>query len=114
MPDQVMYLSWVKKAEFNPASLTSTFQVINGTGFSDSVKIFKMYNPSQTISIELSLDGVNPGDFIPPGGTFVADLQTNHETTASYGTGTKIFRKGQLIWARTAANPTFLQIIGYN
>ena len=113
MSDQDQYAGAVTKAEFNPASLTGSFQVLNGTGFSDAVRMWKLYNPSTTVSIELSFDGVNAHDFIPPLGTFIGDFQANHDETASFGTGVKKFKKGQLIWGRTASNPTFLQIIGF-
>lgn len=110
---ELMSVQCVTKAEFNPASLTGSFQPLNGTGFSDTAKIMKLYNPSTTVSIELSLDGVTPHDFMPPLGTMIIDFQTNHDDSASFGTGTLNIRRGQIIWGRTAPNPTYLQIIGY-
>lgn len=112
----------VLKAEFNPASLTSSYQPLNGAGtqsdagqigFSDTAKILKIWNPSTTISIDISLDGVNAHDFIPPLGTLIVDFQSNHYDGPIYGTGTLNVAQGQIIWGKTAAQPTFLQIVGY-
>ncbi len=113
MSDELSCVQCVLKSVFNPASLTGTYQAMNGTGFSDTVKIWKMYNPSATISIDISLDGVNNHDFLPPNGTLIVDFQTNHYDGGSFGTGTLNLRQGQIIWGKTAESPTFVQIIGY-
>lgn len=113
MADDVMYVQCVTKAEFNTATLTGSYQPLNGSGFSDSIKILKIFNPSTTVSIDVSLDGVNPHDFIPPLSTLIVDFQTNHADSFNYGTGTLNVRIGQIIWGKTASNPTFLQLIGY-
>ena len=103
----------VTKAEFDPSTLTGSFQAMNGSGFSDDVKIMKIYNPSTTASIEVSLDSVTPHDFIPPLATLIVDFQAGHADNSAYGAGTLCVRKGQILFGRTAPNPTFLQIIGY-
>jgi len=112
----------VLKAQFNPASLTSSYQPLNGAGtqsdvsivgFSDTVKIMQIYNPSTTISIDISLDGVVDHAFIPPGGTLIVDFQTNHYDGPITGAGTLNVAQGQILYGKTAAHPTFLQIIGY-
>lgn len=113
MSDDFMGVQCVTKAVFNPASLTGTYQPMNGSGFDDSVKIMKLYNGSTTISIDISLDGVTNHDFMPPLGTLIVDFQGNHADSASYGAGTLNARKGQILWGKTAESPTFLQIIGY-
>ena len=122
MSDELSCVQCVLKAQFNPASLTGSYQPLNGAGsqsdagsigFSDSCKILKIYNPSTTVSIDVSLDGVSDHDFIPPLATLIVDFQTNHYDGGTYGTGTLNVRKGQIIYGKTAANPTFLQIIGY-
>ena len=113
MADELMSVQCVTKAVFNPASLTGTYQVMNGTGFSEPVKIWKLYNGSTTVSIDISLDGVTNHDFIPPLGTLIVDFQTNHSDGSSSATGTLNLRKGQLVWGKTAESPTFLQIVGY-
>lgn len=108
------YVSAIPKEEFDPASLNGTFQVMNGvTGLEDSIKIWKLWNGSTSIAIEISFDGVNPHDYIPPQGTLIVDFEANHASQTTFGNGTWYMRKGQLIWGRTAANPTFLQMIGY-
>lgn len=108
-----MSVQCVPKASFDPATLTGSYQSMNGTGFDDPVKIWKLYNGSTTVSIDISLDGVEDHDFIPPLGTLIVDFQGNHADSASFGTGTLRVRKGQIIWGKIAANPTYLQIIGY-
>jgi len=122
MTDETSRVQCVLKAQFNPASLTGTYQAINGAGtqsnasivgFSDTAKILKIYNPSTTVSIDISLDGVNDHDFIPPLGTLIVDFQTNHYDGPIYGTGTLNVAQGQILYGKTAAQPTFLQIVGY-
>ena len=113
MSDELSSVQCVTKATFNPASLTGSYQAMNGTGFSDTVKILKLYNGSTTVSIDISLDGVNDHDFIPPLGTLIVDFQTNHYDGAIYGSGTLNVRKGQILYGKTAASPRFLQIVGY-
>lgn len=103
----------VTKASFNPATLTGTYQAINGSGFSDDVKIMKLYNASATISIDISLDGVTDHDFMPPLGTLIVDFQAGHADNSTYGAGTLCVRKGQILYGKTAANSGFLQIVGY-
>jgi len=113
MAEQFSSVQCVLKSVFNPASLTGTYQPMNGTGFSDDVKIMKIYNPSTTVSIDVSLDGVNNHDFIPPLSTLIVDFQTNHYDGGTYGTGTLNVRNGQILWGKTAESPTFVQIVGY-
>ena len=111
--DNLAYVSCVTKSVFNPASLTGSYQALNGTGFTDSVKILKIYNPSTTVSIDISLDGVINHDFVPPLSTLIVDFQGNHSSQTTYGTGTLNLRRGQILYGKTAESPTFLQIIGY-
>lgn len=111
--EEYTFVQCVTKSVFNPASLTGSYQVMNGSGFSDNVKIWKLYNGSTTVSIDISLDGVNNHDFIPPLGTLIVDFQAGHSSVTTFGNGTLNLRKGQLIWGKTAESPTFLQIVGY-
>lgn len=101
------------KAQFNPASLTGTYQALNGTGFSDAIKVLQLYNGSETISIDISLDGVTDHMFIPPLGTLIVDFQANHESAPSYGMGTLNVARNQILWGKTASQPNYLQIVGY-
>jgi hypothetical protein len=103
----------VTKASFNPASLTGSYQAMNGAGFSDDVKIMQLYNGSATISIDISLDGVTDHAFICPLGTLILDFQAGHADNSAYGAGTLCVRKGQILYGKTAANSGFLQIIGF-
>lgn len=111
--DETSRLQCVLKSEFDMSTLTGTYQPMNGNGFSDTAKVLKIYNPSSTVSIDVSLDGVHTHDFIPPLATLIVDIQTNHYDGPIYGTGTLNVAEGQILWGRTAINPTFLQIIGY-
>lgn len=113
MAEETSRVQCVTKAEFNPASLTGSYQALNATGFSDTVKILKIYNPSTTVSIDISLDGVTAHDFVPPLATLIVDFQTNHYDGPIYGTGTLNLAQGQILYGKTASNPTFLQIVGY-
>lgn len=122
MADELSRVQCVLKAQFNPASLTGSYQPLNGAntqsdasqiGFSDTAKILKIYNPSTTVSIDISLDGVNDHDFIPPLGTLIVDFQTNHYDSPSFGTGTLNVAKGQILWGKTAEHSTYLQVVGY-
>lgn len=103
----------IPKATFDPANLTGSFQPLNGTGFADDIKILKIFNPSTTVGVDISYDGINTHDYWPPGATIIIDFQTNHQDNASNGAGTLYGRKGQIIWGKTAEVPTFLQIIGF-
>lgn len=120
--EELSRVQCVLKAQFNPGSLGGTYVALNGAGtqsdasqvgFSDTAKILKIYNPSTTVSIDISLDGVNDHDFIPPLGTLIVDFQTNHYDGATFGSGTLNVAQGQILWGKTAANPTYLQIVGY-
>jgi hypothetical protein len=113
MTEELSRVQCVLKAQFNPASLTGSYQALNGSGFSDTVKILKIYNPSTTVSIDISLDGVNDHDFVPPLCTLIVDFQTNHYDGPIYGTGTLNVASGQILYGKTAEQPTYLQIIGY-
>lgn len=103
----------ITRADFNPATLTGSYAAMNGSGFSDDVKIMQIYNGSTTLGIDVSLDGINPHFVIPPLGTLVIDFQANHADNSAYGAGTLNGRKGQIIYGKTLANPTFCFISGY-
>ncbi len=113
MAEETSRVQCVLKSQFDPTTLTTSYQPMNGSGFSDTVKVLKIYNPSTTISIDVSLDGVNSHDFIPPQSTLIVDFQTNHYDGPIYGSGTLNVAMGQILWGKTASQPTFLQIIGY-
>ncbi len=113
MSEELSSVQCVIKSQFDPSTLTGSYQSMNGTGFSDNAKILKLFNGSTTVSIDISLDGVNDHDFIPPGGTLIVDFQTNHYSAPSFGTGTLNVRQGQIIWGKTASQPAWLQIVGY-
>lgn len=97
--------------QFNPASLTESFQPISASGFSDNIKLMTVYNGG-SVAIDYSFDGVNLAGVWPPGATLVLDLQSNHSDNPPYGSGTLNGRSGQIIWVRTSVHPTYLTIGG--
>ena len=111
--DNLAYVSCVTKSTFDLGTLSGSYQALNGSGFSDSVKILKIYNPSSTVSIDISLDGVNNHDFIPPMATLIVDFQGNHSSESTSGSGTLNLRRYQILYGKTAEFPTRLQIVGY-
>ena len=113
MTEELSSVQCVLKAQFDPSSLSGSYQAMNGAGFSDTIKILKIYNPSTTVSIDVSLDGVNDHDFIPPLGTLIVDFQTNHYDGGTYGTGTLNVRSGQILYGKTAQHASWLQMVGY-
>lgn len=105
-------LQAITRMTFDPTSLTGSYQPLNGSGFSDDVKIFQVYNGSSS-GIDISLDGVNDHFYWPPGMTLIVDSQANHADNSAYGSGTLYVRKGQIIWGKTTANPAFIFMMGY-
>ncbi len=97
---------------FDLTTLTGAFQSLNGTGFSDNLKMLKIYNGS-AVGVDISYDGVNKHDFWPSGATIIFDFQTNHNDNPPYGSGTLYGRAGQIIYGRTSTTATQLQIAGY-
>lgn len=102
----------ITSSDFNLGGLTGSFAALNGTGFSDDIKMLKIYNGSGT-GVDISYDGVNKHDFWPAGATIVFDFQTNHANNSSYGAGTLNGRKGQIIYGRTSTTSTQLNMSGY-
>lgn len=113
MAEETSRVTCVLKSQFNPASLTGSYQALNGTGFSDTVKVLKIYNPSTTVSIDVSFDGVNDHDFIPPLGTLIIDFQANHYDGPIFASGTWNIARNQILWGKTAEQSGYLQIVGY-
>lgn len=108
----------IEMAVFNAASLTASYQVMNGAsqqadtgsvGFQDDIKILKVYNDGST-GVTISFDGVVKHDYLPSKGTMIIDLQTNHANAATGGQGTKNGRKGQLVYGKGTASSAGLNI----
>lgn len=102
----------ITRAVFNTASMTGSYQALNGTGFSDDIKILKIYNAG-TQGIDISYNGVTDHDYFPAGATLIIDLQANHSDNSSYSSGTLNGRKGQIIYGKGTAGTGNLYIIGY-
>lgn len=102
----------ITASQFNPASLTGTFQPVFTNGFPDNIKIMEVYNGG-AVAMDVSFDGVNLHAVWPSGATLVVDFQTNHADNPPYGSGTLNGRAGQNVWVRTSTNPTWLTIGGF-
>ncbi len=102
----------ITAGQFNPASLSGSFQPVFTSGFSDNINIMTVYNGS-AVSMDYSFDGVNLHGVWPSGATLVIDLQCNHTDNPPYGSGTLNGRAGQNVWVRTSTNPTYLTIGGF-
>lgn len=107
------FFQCITAASFDLSGLTGSWQALNGTGFSDDIKMLKIYNPSTTIGVDISYDGTNKHDYWPPGGTLIIDLQANHSSNTPSGAGTLNGKKGQIIYGRTSTTDSELQIAGY-
>jgi len=113
MAEELSRVQCVTKSEFDLSTLTGTFAALNGTGFSDNVKVMKIFNPSTTVSLDVSFNGVDAHDFIPPLSTLIVDFQANHLTGPTFSGGMWNVARYQILYGRTAVNPSFLQIVGY-
>lgn len=105
-------LQAITMAVFDTSTLTGTYASLNGSGFSDDVKILKFYNAG-TLGITVSYNGTDDQDFFPAGATQILDLQTNHADNSSNGAGTLNGRKGQIIYGKGTAGIGNFYIIGY-
>lgn len=104
-------VQFITRAVFDPSTLTGTYQPLNSSGFTDDIKILKMFNGG-AVGIDISFDGVVDHDFWPSGATLIIDFQTNHADSSSYGSGTLYGRKGQIIWGKTSTASTSCVISG--
>jgi len=103
----------ITMAVYNTAGLAGTYAALNGSGFSDDIKVLKVYNGSN-VGITVSYNGgITDQDFFPAGSTQILDLQTNHSDNSSYGSGTLYGRKGQIIMGKGSAGVGSFYIIGY-
>lgn len=102
----------IANASFDLTTLTSDWQPLNGTGFSDDIKILEIFNGG-AVGVDISFDGVTKHTFWPSGATLVIDFQTNHSNANGNNQGTLNGRKGQIIWGRTSTTSTYLQMSGY-
>lgn len=102
----------ITASQFNPASLSGSFQPVFTSGFPDNIKIMEVYNGG-AVAMDVSYDGTNLHAVWPAGATLIIDFQTNHNNNPPYGSGTLYGRAGQNVWVRTSVNPTWLTIGGY-
>ncbi|NCN42679.1 hypothetical protein GW916_15690 [bacterium] len=96
---------------FDASTLNGTYQVINGTGTENALNIFKFYNSSTSLVL-LSFNGTDDHDFVPPGGTYILDVETNADQIGGLD-GTKKLPEGQLVYAKTSSNTDRLIFAGY-
>ena len=114
----LMSFQCIEMDVFDATTLTGSYQVMNGAaqqadtgavGFSDDIKILKIYNDGST-GVTISFDSVVKNDYLPSKGTMIIDLQSNHSTAATYGNGTLNGRKGQLVYGKGSASSAGLNI----
>ena len=106
------YFTCIDMATFALSGLGASYAALNGTGFSDSIKVLKIYNGG-TVGVTISYDGITDHDIYPASSTFVIDLQTNHANDSQCASGTKYGRKGQIIYGKGTAGTGTLYIVGY-
>lgn len=109
---QADYFQAIPAAQFDPATLTGSFQPVFASGFPDNIKIMTVYNGS-AVTVDVSYDGTTLHGQWPPGTTMIVDLQANHSGNPPYGSGTLNGRVGQNVWVRTAVNPLYISIGGF-
>lgn len=91
---------------FNCAGLTGSYQLVSAGGFDNDLAILKMYN-SSTEEVDISYNGTDDHDIIPPGGTFILDITSNKE-------GQRIaWPKGRETFVKGTASAGLLYITGY-
>lgn len=105
--------SCIRADSFDLGTLTGSFTVLNGTGFSDDIKMLKIYNGNTTTGVDISYDGVNKHDYWPPGATIIIDFESNADPVSPSGGGVLHGKKGQFIYGRISTTSTQLQIAGY-
>lgn len=98
--------------QFDPGTLSGSFQSIDLSGLADNIKIMTVFNGG-TVAIDISYDGTNLHAVWPSGATLIVDFQANHKDSPNYGAGTLYVRAYQQIWVRTSVHPTWLTIGGY-
>lgn len=103
----------ITMAVFDTAGLAGTYATLNGTGFSDDIKVMKIYNGSN-VGVTISYNGgVDDQDFFPSGATQILDVQANHACNANDASGTLNGRKGQILFGKGSAGVGNFYIIGY-
>ena len=106
-------LQAITMAVYNTAGLAGTYASLNSTGFSDDIKVLKIYNGSN-VGVTVSYDGgVTDQDFFPAGATQILDIQANHDTNSAYSSGTLHGRKKQVMMGKGSAGVGSFYIIGY-
>lgn len=97
---------------YDTSGLTGTHAALNGAGFTNRLKVLKIYNASDT-DITISYDaGVTDHDFIPVGSTMILDCQANNDSVSGGG-GRWHIKKSQVLYGKGTAGIGNLYIIGY-
>ncbi len=106
------YFRCIPLMTFDTSTLSGSYQAVNPSGFPLPIKIFKFWNTSSS-GITVSYDGVNDHDYYQASGGMILDLQTNHENTSAYGSGTLNGRAGQVIYVKGSTSAGTLYLVGY-
>lgn len=81
---------------FSSASITSSYQLVNGTGFLAPVFLIHIVNDSTT-AITISYDGTTDNEYVRAGSDLVIPSQSNSQPNAHYSlwsSYTKVYVKG--------------------
>lgn len=117
-PTELTRFQCITRAVFDTSSITASYQSLNGSGFSQPIKILKIINLG-TNGIDISYDGVKDHDYYiaaPATGSpipLIINFQANHADTSAYGSGTLYGAQGQIIYGKGTAGTGNLYIIGY-
>ena len=107
----------IQASQFNPASLTGTFQLIFASGFPDNIKIMEVYNGS-AVAMDYSFDGTTLHGVWPAGATLIIHCTTTIITGHNPPTGSGSSERSSWsnnVWVKRVSlvNPTYLTIGGY-
>lgn len=83
-------------AEFDAASLTTSYKLMNGVGLDGPAILIRLINNSD-VDVDVSYDGTTRHDFVPSKQLMQLDFQANsapNNSVAMLKQGTKIYLKG--------------------
>jgi hypothetical protein len=93
---------------FNSASLTSSYQAINASGFEKAIFFLRIVNDS-SVNITISYDGVTDHEFIVDGSVFELATQTNGQPGAQVA----LFSVGTVVYVKGTAGTGTITVSGY-
>lgn len=99
----------ITRVTFDSSTLTTSYQAINGTGFSQPLIVLRIVNNSNR-DIDISFDGVNDHDFLEDAGVFQLGSQSNALPPSNIA----LFSKNTRIYFKAASAGTGnIYLVGY-